>query len=108
MNTPAPTPNALLEAAPAHGTIFVDPIAAAELRTQGTLALSRRIVDVACAFLPGEAVYVVLRGVDGGQRVVAKGIARCAAAELRGWLRDEAAAPLSRDLVLAREQVINY
>jgi hypothetical protein len=41
---------------------------AAELRTHGTLAISRGIVDAACDCLPGEAVYVVLRGVDGGQR----------------------------------------
>ena len=56
------------------------------IRTRGTPVTADGVLRFAGAFAAGAAVYVVQRGVDGGQRVVAKGVAACSAGELEAML----------------------
>ncbi len=71
-----------IRAMPEAGSVVVDAATARALRTRGTALTTAGVMRSAGAFGPGEAIYVVQRGVDGGQRVCAKGIAAIAAAEL--------------------------
>lgn len=58
-----------------RGTIFVNATAGRALRKAPGDVHGRDVIDCAGAFGPGDPVYVVVRGRDGGQLVLARAIA---------------------------------
>jgi glutamate 5-kinase len=88
-----------IRAMPEAGSVVIDSRAAKALRTRGTPLTADGVLRNAGGFRAGDAIHVVQRGVDGGQRVVARGIAACSAAEL------EALAPGSTSIVIGGDDI---
>jgi glutamate 5-kinase len=65
-----------------RGTLFIDAAAAKALRKPGAALVLDGLLYTAGAFQAGDFVFVVVRGVDGGQRAIAKGHVRCDAQTL--------------------------
>jgi glutamate 5-kinase len=59
------------------GTIVISADAGRALRKHGAALLTTHILGCAGDFHIGDKVYVVVRGDDGGQSVIATGIVRC-------------------------------
>ena len=76
---------------PDAGSVVIDARAARAIRTRGTPLTVDGVLRFAGAFAAGAAIYVVQRGVDGGQRVVAKGVAACSSDELGALLQGPSA-----------------
>jgi glutamate 5-kinase len=66
-----------------QGTIVVTADAGRPLRKQRATLRTMDVLDCSGDFRAGDTVYVVVRGTDGGQGVVATGIVRYDAAALR-------------------------
>ncbi|HET9483393.1 MAG TPA: PUA domain-containing protein [Xanthomonadales bacterium] len=64
------------------GTLFIDAGAAKLLRRPGAALVLQGLLYTAGDFRAGDFVYVIVRGVDGGQRAIAKGYVRCDARAL--------------------------
>jgi glutamate 5-kinase len=62
-----------------RGTIVINADAGRVLRRRRTTLLAADVLHCAGDFRAGDKVYVVVRGPDGGQGVVATGVVRCAA-----------------------------
>lgn len=78
-------------------TLFIPAAVGRALRKAPADLLARDVLGAAGAFRAGDPVWVVMRGVDGGQGALARGIARCDADEL-------CAAP-GTGVVVAREDL---
>ena len=65
-----------------RGTIVINAEAGRTLCHQRDALMAIDALDCAGGFLAGDTVYVVVRGNDGGQGVIATGIARCDASML--------------------------
>ena len=91
-----------IRALPDAGSVVIDARAAKAIRTRGTPVTADGVLRFAGAFAAGAAVYVVQRGVDGGQRVVAKGVAACSAGELEAML---ATSPVPATVVIRGEDL---
>ncbi len=66
-----------------RGTIFIHANAGHALRHGCVTLRSSDVLDCMGGFHAGDRVHVVVRGGDGGQGVIATGIARCDADALR-------------------------
>jgi glutamate 5-kinase len=66
-----------------RGTIVIHADAGRALRKKRVALLTTHVLNCAGDFRAGDKVYVVVRGEDGGQGVVATGIIRCDAAVLQ-------------------------
>jgi glutamate 5-kinase len=64
------------------GTLFIDAGAAKLLRKPGAALVLQGLLYTAGDFRAGDFVYVIVRGIDGGQRAIAKGHVRCDAQSL--------------------------
>lgn len=64
------------------GIIVINAEAWRTLRKQRDALMATDVLDCAGGFRAGDTVYVVVRGDDGGQGVIATGIARCDASML--------------------------
>jgi glutamate 5-kinase len=73
----------MLHALAASGTVFIDPGAGKALRDRGASLLPVGVLDCTDNVRAGDAVHVVVRGSDGGQRALAKGISQYDAAEIK-------------------------
>lgn len=78
----APFPQSYTRVA-VQGTIVIDAETGRTLRRQRSAVLIDDVLWCIGDFRAGDAVYVVMLGTDGGQGVIATGIVRCAASELR-------------------------
>lgn len=65
-------------------TIILNNAAGRALRNRPADVTAQDVLDCAGCFKAGEMVYVTFRAVDGGQYVVATGIACCASELVRG------------------------
>ncbi len=65
-----------------RGTIVINAEAGRTLHKQRDALMAADVLDCAGGFRAGDTVYVVVRGDDGGQGVIATGIARCDASML--------------------------
>jgi len=65
------------------GTIFVSSRAGSSMLRTGRLMSSDEWLDCWGPFGSGDAVYVVVRGRDGGQKVLCRAHACCSADEMR-------------------------
>jgi glutamate 5-kinase len=59
-----------------QGTVVIDAKAGRALRKQCRALLTTDVLGCAGEFRAGDHVYIVVRGVDGGQGVIATGIVR--------------------------------
>ncbi len=66
-----------------RGTIVIHADAGRALRKKRVALLATHVLNCVGDFRAGDKVYVVMRGEDGGQGVVATGIVRCDAAVLQ-------------------------
>jgi glutamate 5-kinase len=62
-----------------HGSIVVTAAAGRALRQGHAAVLAGDVLGCAGDFRAGDSVYVVVRGADGGQGVIARGAIRCPA-----------------------------
>jgi glutamate 5-kinase len=60
-----------------RGTIVIHADAGRALRSGGVALLMAHILDCSGSFRAGDKVYVVVRGADGGQGVIATGVVHC-------------------------------
>lgn len=65
------------------GTIVLDNAAGRALRRKPAAVQARNVLDCAGGFHSGDTVYIAFRAIDGGQYVIAIGVACCDAAALR-------------------------
>lgn len=84
---------------PIRGTLVVTVEAGRALRFQRRLPLRRDLLGCSTPFAAGDAVWVTMRGGDGGQLVVARAISAITATAARAPAApaDEAQQPLLRE-----------
>lgn len=75
-----------IRALPDAGSVVIDSAAARALRTRGTALTLGGVLGCAGGFVRGGAIHLIQRGVDGGQRAVAKAVANLDAAEIERLL----------------------
>lgn len=66
-----------------RGTIYIDADAGRTIRHSNGGLLGTHVLNISGEFRAGDSVHLVVRGHDGGQRVIAIATVRCDASALR-------------------------
>jgi glutamate 5-kinase len=83
-----------------QGTIVITADAGRALRKQRAAVLVVDVLWCSGDLCPGDQVHVVVRGADGGQGVIATGIIRCSAGELKKGVEAAVAASGTRSAIV--------